>query len=501
VCVVGGGPGGSTTATFIAMQGHRVLLAEKESFPIYKIGESLLPATVHGICPMLGVTEELERAKFVHKLGGTFAWGLNKEPWTFSFAESSAFAGPTSFAYQVERMKFDKILIDNARRHGVDVRERHSVVDIVFDGDRVAGVELATPNGERIHVQCRYVVDASGHGSRISHHCGAREYSPFFQNVALFAYFNKGKRLPPPRSGNIFCVAFEKGWFWYIPLSDRLTSVGAVISCEHAETLRRPHDVVLQELIGECGPVRQLLSEATRVTDGPYGEVRVRKDWSYRHPRFWRPGLVLVGDSACFIDPVFSSGVHLATYAGLLAARSINSCLAGLIDEPRAFQEFQARYEREFGLFHDFLIAFYDMNRELDSYFWAARSVLHREEPAREAFVRLVGGGAGANETLYGTTDRFQRARSVLEKLMDRPETVTAEAETGDNVAKVGGFWSELNAEAVEMQVRGALKLTPIDEAPLLSDGLVASVDGLHWVEPNASTLASAGLAQRTEVR
>lgn len=116
--VVGGGPSGSTLATLVAMRGHRVLLLEKESFPRYQIGESLLPATVHGVCKLLGVTEELEAANFTKKLGGTFRWGSNPEPWTFAFAISPKLAGPTSFAYQVERMKFDKILIDNARRKG-----------------------------------------------------------------------------------------------------------------------------------------------------------------------------------------------------------------------------------------------------------------------------------------------------------------------------------------------------------------------------------------------
>ncbi|MEA2540848.1 MAG: FAD-dependent halogenase, partial [Acidobacteriaceae bacterium] len=121
--VVGGGPAGSTAATLVALQGHRVLLLEKEKFPRYKIGESLLPATVHGICPLLGVSKALKEANFVVKRGGTFRWGKSQTPWTFSFASSAAMAGPTSIAYQVERMKFDQILLNNAREKGVDVRE------------------------------------------------------------------------------------------------------------------------------------------------------------------------------------------------------------------------------------------------------------------------------------------------------------------------------------------------------------------------------------------
>jgi len=125
VCVIGGGPAGSTAATFIAMCGHRVLLLEREALPVYKIGESLLPSTIHGICAMLGVTEELKAQNFIRKLGGTFRWGKSPEPWTFAFAESSRFPGPTSYAYQVERIKFDLVLLNNAKRKGVEVREEH----------------------------------------------------------------------------------------------------------------------------------------------------------------------------------------------------------------------------------------------------------------------------------------------------------------------------------------------------------------------------------------
>ena len=124
VVVVGGGPSGSTVSTLVAMQGHRVLQLEKEKFPRHQIGESLLPATVHGVCRILGVTEDLANAGFPVKRGGTFRWGKNPTPWEFDFSLSSKFTGGSSTAYQVERMRFDQILLDNARRNGVEVREQ-----------------------------------------------------------------------------------------------------------------------------------------------------------------------------------------------------------------------------------------------------------------------------------------------------------------------------------------------------------------------------------------
>jgi halogenation protein CepH len=480
VCVIGSGPAGSTAATFIARQGHRVLLLEKESLPVYKIGESLLPATVHGVCAMLGVSRELREAGFIRKLGGTFRWGKSDQPWTFSFSASPLFQGPTSYAYQVERLKFDTILLNNARRFGVEVRERHRVIDLVLEGDRVAGVEVAGPAGERMTVRCRYVVDASGHESTVARHAGTRVYSEFFKNIAVFGYYENGGRLPPPRSGNIFCAAFDQGWFWYIPLSDTLTSVGAVIGAEHATLLRGDHAAALQELSARCAPIRGLLDRATRVTTGPYGEVRVRKDYSYLHTGFWRPGLVLVGDAACFIDPVFSSGVHLATYSALLAARSINTRLAGALSDDQVFAEYETRYRREYGYFHDFLCAFYDTEQALDSYYWTARKVLRTNQTPEAAFASLVG-GSGPDEPQLRDGARLIGARSELERRMAKGSHAAAIDRDASTTASTDSFWTALNGEGVQMQLRGQAGGVPIRETPSHPGGLIPSADGLHW--------------------
>src|SRR5580704_10836179 len=147
VVVVGGGPGGSTLASLVAMQGHRVLVLEKEHFPRYQIGESLLPSTIHGVCRLTGVSDKLAKAGFPLKRGGSFRWGASPEPWTFAFSISSRMTGPTSFAYQVERSKFDKILLDHARELGAEVREGCTVTDIIDGGDRVTGLRYTDDDG------------------------------------------------------------------------------------------------------------------------------------------------------------------------------------------------------------------------------------------------------------------------------------------------------------------------------------------------------------------
>lgn len=486
VVVVGGGPGGSTLAALVAKQGHSVLILEKEFFPRYQIGESLLPSTVHGICGLTGAADELAKAGFPVKRGGTFRWGANPEPWTFSFSISPRMAGPTSTAYQVERSKFDKILLDNARRLGAVVREGCAVSDVLEGDDRVTGVRYTDDQGVSHEVSARFVVDASGNKSRLNQRIGGhREYSDFFRNLALFGYFENGKRLPEPNRGNILCVAFDSGWFWYIPLSDTLTSVGAVVRREMAEKVQGDPEKALQALIDECPMISEYLASARRVTEGQYGEIRVRKDYSYHHTTFWRPGMMLVGDAACFVDPVFSSGVHLATYSALLAARSINSTLAGTVEEEVAMKEFEARYRREYGVFYEFLMSFYDMHHVEDSYFWQAKKLTRNSHSELEAFVDLVGGVSSGEAALSDAESVARRLHAQTEEFASAVETV---ADGNDNWAPLLGssVVREAMTESSKVQMHATLGEDAEEETPLFEDGLIPSPDGLSWVHAPA---------------
>jgi halogenation protein CepH len=487
VVVVGGGPSGSTLSSLVAMQGHRVLLLEKESFPRYQIGESLLPSTIHGICHLLGVTDELAAAGFPHKRGGTFRWGANSTPWNFSFSVSSKVSGPTSFAYQVERSKFDKILLDNAVRKGVVVRENRTVSEVVEGDDgRVNGLRYTDPDGTEREVSARYVVDASGNTSRIHKQVGgSRKYSDFFRSLALFGYFENGKRLPAPNSNNILCVAFGSGWFWYIPLSDTLTSVGAVVRREDAAKIQGDPEAALRSLIDECPMIQEHLADATRVTEGQYGQIRVRKDYSYHHTNFWRPGMVLVGDAACFVDPVFSSGVHLATYSALLAARSINSVLAGKIDEQRAFDEFEARYRREYGVFYEFLTSFYDMHVDEGSYFWSAKKVINSNHAELESFVELVAGMSSTDFDLSDAESGALRLKQRSAEFADAIDTLVDQQEESMAPLFRSSVVSQAMQEGSQVQTRAQLGEYAGDDVPVFDGGLVASSDSMFWEEPD----------------
>jgi halogenation protein CepH len=483
VVIVGGGPGGSTLAALVAMQGHRVIVLEKEKFPRHQIGESLLPSTVHGVFRLTGVSDDLEKAGFIIKRGGTYRWGANKDPWTFAFAVSPKMASKTSYAYQVERMKLDTILLNHARKLGADVRENSPVTGIIRDNDRVRGVYYTDADGNPREILATYVVDASGNQSRIYKNVGSRKYSDFFRGIALYGYFEGGKRLPPPNSGNILSAAFDSGWFWYIPLRENLTSVGAVVRREEAGRIQGDPEKMLMSLIDDCPMIKDYLKNAKRITTGDYGRIRTRKDYSYYNTAFWCPGMVLVGDAACFVDPVFSTGVHLSTYSALLAARSINSVLAGIIDEPAAFQEFELRYRREYSAFYEYLMCFYNMNVDEDSYFWSAKKVTNSTSSDLEAFVELVGGVASGEAALAQADVLMQRFQGRFKEYVNAIDELVA----NDEQSMLPLFRVSVIQDATEAgnQIQATAMMPGADdlqrESPLFENGLISSVDGMFW--------------------
>lgn len=492
--VVGAGPAGSTLATFVAMQGHKVLVLEKSTFPRYQVGESLLPATINGICVMLGVDEEVHNAGFQKKLGGSFRWGKNPEPWSFLFGVTHESRKKPAFAYQVERKKFDWILVKNAIRKGVDVRMKSNVTEVLFENDRVKGVKYTDVEGSERLVHTKYLSDAAGNTSKLGTYISERKYSDFFKNYALFGYYEGGKRFDEPLDGNILSAAFDEGWFWYIPISKNVTSVGAVFHAPD-DGIKRPFEGDIEEAmqgyIDQCPAIKDLLSDAKRITEGDFGKLRVRKDWSYTSTKFYDKGMFLVGDSACFVDPLLSQGVHLATYSALLAARTINACLDGTVDEEKAFSEFEFRYRREYRLFYEYLTSLYDMHSNNDdakeSFFWAARSLLNTKERGNEAFVSLLAGQASFDSAINNAQDFFDSrsgSGSALENVMN-PSEVLKEKDIEENgVDSISNLLPQLEREAQQLQMLAAFGSGRPKEKPVRDNGLITSQDGLHWEEP-----------------
>jgi len=252
-------------------------------------------------------------------------------------------------------------------------------------------VTARVDDGSTLRVDAAHVVDASGQNALIGRRERLREFNAFFKNLALWSYFEGAARMDEPHRNNILSAAHPEGWCWYIPLHDGTVSVGTVVDAARwrdrakAATL----DATFDELIAGCPPVHRMLAGARRVAP-----VRVIRDYSYSSKRFYHGKALLAGDAACFIDPVFSTGVHLACLSGLLAADCLDDVIAGRRTTEEAFPVYDASYRNAFERYRRFLVYFYNHHSAADSYFWQARKLVDPSgslEP-REAFVRLISG-------------------------------------------------------------------------------------------------------------
>ena len=385
--VIGGGPGGSAAATLLSRRGHRVVLLERERFPRDHVGESLLPASMP-VLEELGVLTQMEREGFPKKWGATMLWGRDPEPWSWYFRETNR-AFP--HAYQVWRPTFDKILLDNARADSVDVREGCAVTAPLVESDRAYGVKFRTENGVEGIIEADWVVDASGQAALLSRMLGLRRWDDKFRNMAVYGYFSGSRRLPAPDPSNIFIESYEHGWAWNIPLANNIASVGVVVDSEAGQQSIREIGVgeYYRHQLDSTRHTREMLSAAETVS-GPV----VVKDWSYTSQRMAGDGWVLVGDAACFVDPLFSSGVHLAMMSGVMAAAYVHAAQSDSTIRDPAARVYEELYRTEYSHFRELARLFYASNRTMESYFWEARRILGSgdDEESRQSFIRAVAG-------------------------------------------------------------------------------------------------------------
>jgi flavin-dependent dehydrogenase len=349
VVVIGGGPGGSTVATHLARGGLRVGLFEREAFPRFKVGESLMPATML-LLERLGALEPVARGGFQVKYGASFLDQETGLGHTFYFLRGMPWP---NWTYNVPRAEFDTILLEHSRKQGVHVHQPAAVTDVSFDAD---GVTLEVESGgERATQRARFLVDASGRDGFVAGRLGRRQRVPNLGKVALFAHFRGAHRFPGRDEGNIRLYLFDGGWFWWIPFTHDVTSVGAVL---HARTVREhagPLEDLFEAMVRRCDAVREHLGGAERVT--PIHRVA---NFAYTNSPVVGDRFLAVGDAIAFIDPIFSSGVFVAMRTGELAADAILAAFAAGRFSARRFGAYERRVWRGVAPFFKFIHKYYE---------------------------------------------------------------------------------------------------------------------------------------------
>jgi 2-polyprenyl-6-methoxyphenol hydroxylase-like FAD-dependent oxidoreductase len=350
VLVVGGGPGGSSAATFLSRGGLRVAIAEREAFPRFHVGESLLPANMP-VLERLGVLDEVAARGYLVKYGAYFHDQDQELSYQFLFREGKAWP---PYTYEVQRADFDKILLDHAARQpNVTLLQPATVERVAFDDDGVtATVSDATGSRE---TRARFLVDASGRDALIATRHGRRRPIEGLGKVALFAHFRGGKRWPGKEAGNIRIFSFEPGWFWYIPFANGTTSVGCVLHARTVQGREGNLDGLYESLIARCHELTDALDGAPRITP-----VHRAANFSYRTDPAIGDRFVCVGDAIAFVDPIFSSGVYIATQSAELSAIEILKAFRENRFEASRFRAYERTIRKGMEPFQRFIRYFYD---------------------------------------------------------------------------------------------------------------------------------------------
>jgi flavin-dependent dehydrogenase len=366
VVIAGGGPGGSVTAACLAKKGRRVLVLEREAFPRFHLGESLLPQSLV-VLDALGLLPEVER-RFLRKPGAQFHDSETDRMARFDFGE--AFMPKFPHAYQVPRDDFDALLLTNAEKEGAVVRHGWSVESVRFEGSRAVGVEATNPAGEACSIDARVVIDATGRDALLARSAKATERIPGLDTTALYSQWRGAYRDPGEREGDFHLVLFgdeapeagasnpapPTGWFWFIPFKDGRTSVGAAAS---RAWMRRhagedPQALYMRAIAGS--------KVASRFLEGAeqLWPARATADFSFRVRDLAGDGWLAVGDSGGFIDPLFSTGAHLAMHGGFQAALAIDAALTANDVSRARFEAWETGLRAGADVFMNMVESFYE---------------------------------------------------------------------------------------------------------------------------------------------
>ena len=322
VVIIGGGPAGSTAATLLADAGHRVQLLEKAHHPRFHIGESLLPANLR-LFERLGVGDAVREIGMLKPAAEFVSPQHDNRLERFHFADAWDKSMPR--AYQVRRSQLDEILLRNAAAHGADVVEGCQVREVEFLDESSGAIVSAThEDGRPYRCRARFVVDASGRDTLLANRLRTKQRNKKHNSSALYGHFRGARRHPGTDEGNITIYWFQHGWFWFIPLSDGTTSIGAVVWPQYLKQRARSTSIkaFFLETIATCPPLAERLADAQLV-----GDVEATGNFAYSGDVTHGRNFVLLGDAFAFVDPVFSTGVMLAMQSAFIGAQAVDTCL------------------------------------------------------------------------------------------------------------------------------------------------------------------------------
>ncbi|WP_436293695.1 NAD(P)/FAD-dependent oxidoreductase [Variovorax sp. LjRoot178] len=393
VLVIGGGPAGSTIAALLAQQGRDVVLLEKEHHPRFHIGESLLPANV-ALFERLGVREQVDRI-------GMTKWGIefvSPEHDHCSYVEfTEAWDKTMPSAWQVRRSELDELLFRNAAARGARTLEGCKVRDVRFD-DAGATAQAQLEDGSQRSWRARFVVDATGRDTLLANKFRSKEKNPAHNSTALFGHFRNVRRLEGKREGNISICWFPHGWFWFIPLADGTTSVGAVCWPYYLKSRDKPLAEFFRDTIALCPELADRLKDATLVD----GAVHATGNFSYSSTHATGERYLMLGDAFTFIDPMFSSGVYLAMHSAFDGAELVATALDrpdALAAERKAFEAMMRKGPREYSWF-----IYRVTNPTIRDMF------MHPANPLRikEALMSLLAGDIYGSTPMWGALRMFK---------------------------------------------------------------------------------------------
>lgn len=353
VIVIGGGPAGSTAATTLAKKGRRVLVLEKTKFPRFHIGESLLPYN-RQIFEDLGVWEKIAAAGFMRKRAAQFIMGDDSRGNRLDFSKGAFTEFPE--AMQVERAKFDEILLHHSREHGAEVREECQVLDHRIEDQRIV-LKYRSADGEEREITSSFMIDASGLGNVTANRESQREYYAEHRKLAIFSHFSGVDMPKEEQEGDILIIRRENSWLWFIPLSSEKTSVGLVIDAADFKASGMTPQEAFDHAIATTPAAGKRFEEAVLLE-----KLHVMADFSYKNERLVSPRVVRVGDASGFIDPMFSSGILLAMTSAQQGALAVDQALTTGKELTKEMLRYEKENRQRIALYWEFIENFYKLH-------------------------------------------------------------------------------------------------------------------------------------------